>query len=52
MNISETLKEFQNLKDFLMYVSKRQGNNLKLKRIIEKVTQKYVLVQFKKVSEL
>ncbi|TMW41896.1 hypothetical protein DOY81_013023, partial [Sarcophaga bullata] len=34
-NVSKTLKEFQNLKDFLMYVSKRQGNYLKLQKMIE-----------------
>ncbi|KNC22724.1 hypothetical protein FF38_04076 [Lucilia cuprina] len=47
-NISKTLKEFYNLKDFLMYVSKRPGNYLKLQRIIGKATQKQILVQFKK----
>ncbi|XP_037820676.1 uncharacterized protein LOC119609800 isoform X2 [Lucilia sericata] len=47
-NISKTLKEFHNLKDFLMYVSKRPGNYLKLQRIIGKATQKQILVQFKK----
>ncbi|KAM7351226.1 uncharacterized protein ACRADG_004167 [Cochliomyia hominivorax] len=47
-NTTNTLKEFQNLKDFLLFVSKRQNNYLKLQRIIGKVTQKQILVQFKK----
>lgn len=47
-NISRTSKEFKNLKDFLIYVSKTRGNYLKLKRIIGKVTQNDIIVQFKK----
>ncbi|XP_065357302.1 uncharacterized protein LOC135951557 [Calliphora vicina] len=51
-NISKPLKEFQNLKDFLMYVSKRQGNYLKLQRIIGKASQKQIIVQFKKDASI
>ncbi|TMW44689.1 hypothetical protein DOY81_010229, partial [Sarcophaga bullata] len=37
---------------FLMYVSKRQGNYLKLQKMIDKATQKQVIVQFKKDSTI
>ncbi|XP_005187314.3 uncharacterized protein LOC101894051 [Musca domestica] len=40
-------QEFKTLKDFLLYVSKRQGNYHKLKRLIGKITQQQVIVQFK-----
>ncbi|XP_073823466.1 uncharacterized protein [Musca autumnalis] len=45
-------QELKTLKDYLLFVSKRHGNYHKLKRLIGKITQQQVIVQFKKDSSI
>ncbi|XP_013101542.2 uncharacterized protein LOC106083201 [Stomoxys calcitrans] len=50
--ITTSHQEFKNLKQFLLYVSKRPANYHKLQRLIRKITQQQVIVQFKKDTSI
>ncbi|XP_075150122.1 uncharacterized protein LOC142224239 [Haematobia irritans] len=45
-------QEFKNLKEFLLYVSKRPANYHKLQKLIGKITQQQVTVQFKEDASI